>query len=173
MNFTHLLPDNQNAPQEILQKYQTYMVIVVLSDEMRNLILDTSRFDLESSKDVLCQIVMPQHMAIATKGSLLNSFQLQLEKNYLVPDTHHSFIATANRSELIQHPASGGAYFPMMLNTLSNEAEKIALIKQSIAEAIERATHMEISTQLQKTLKMYGPAANMVAAIYRMSHGIP
>jgi hypothetical protein len=172
MNFTHLLPDHHEAPQETLQKYQSYLVIVVLSEEMRKLVTDTSRFDLESTSDVLCQIIMREHIEIATPGSLLDAFRRQLGNNYLVSSTDHSFMATATRSELTSHPASGGAYFPLMLNTLSNEEEKVALIKQSIADAVNRSRHVDVSIQLEKKLKVLGPAANFVAAMYRISHGI-
>lgn len=173
MNFTHLMPDEKQPSQELLQKFSNFLLIVVLSDEMRTFALDAVKFDMESSDDVLCQLVLPEHLDLAQPGSLLGSLKRQLDANRRIPNTNHSFIAASTRAELTSHPATGGEYYPLMLNTLLDNHQKVEHLKACIHEAIHRSSTISTSEKIVTTLKAFGPAASLVAGIYRVSHGIP
>src|SRR5258708_6052446 len=140
MNFTHLLPNADEPCQEDLQRFEHYMVIVALSDEMQRMMLDTAALDLRSTDNVLCQIVRPLDLAIAPPGSLLERMKTALQANPRAPEQlEHSFIATATRKELVSHPLHGGEYLPLHLNTLATLAERQVELRKAIASALARA----------------------------------
>ena len=173
MNFTHLMPNEKQPPQALLQRYEKYLVIVVLSDGMKRFIMDTAKFDFESSDDTLCQLIFPEHLELASAGSMLAYFRQQLVENRRVPNTNHSFIAASTRTELLHHPTAGGQYYPLMLNTITSEDKMIALLKQTIAAALHRTALEQTSERLAKSLRTFGPAASFVASVYRLTHGLP
>ena len=173
MNFTHLMPDHLQPEQGLLQKYTSYLVLVALDDDMIQLVLDTTRFDFESADNVLCQIVLPEHLELAKAGTLLGALKSQLYANRRTPNIFHSFIASTTKDELVAHPPSGGEYFPLMLNTLETYDEKIAHLKQSVFDAIHRTKIVNKSEKIATSFKVLGPAASLAATIYRYAHGIP
>lgn len=168
MNFTHLMPDHLEPPQELLQKYENYMVIVVLSEEMRQLVLDVAKFDLVSSDDTLCQIVMPEHIELSAPGSLLHAFQRQLDENRIFPSAHHSFLAVSTRVELTRHPPSGGDYQQLILNTYSTREEKINAIKRAVNAALQRGPGTNGPGNAGQALKVLAPAASLIASVLRI-----
>jgi hypothetical protein len=173
MNFTHLMPDHTQPAQSLLQQYSNYLLLVVLSDEMVKLALETTQFDMESTDDVLCQIVLPEHLELSRPGTMLGALKLQLYANRRTPNLNHSFIAVSTRAELRAHPPSGGAYYPLMLNTLSTQEEMVAELKNSMFNALRRVRTNQRSGEIAAALKIIGPAASLAATVYKYSHGIP
>ena len=174
MNFTHLLPNAEEPSQEDLQRFEHYMVIVALSDEMQRMMLDAAALDLKSTDDVLCQIVRPLDLAIAPPGSLLERMKTALQANPRAPQQlEHSFIATASRKELTSHPMRGGKYLPLHLNTLATLKEQQAELRMAIANAVERAEAADRDREMSKVLKAVASAASFVGSIFRLSGGSP
>ena len=172
MHFTHLMPDHLEPSQDLLQKYENYLVIVVLSEEMRQLVLDVAKFDLGSSDDTLCQIVMPEHIELSVPGSLLHAFQRQLDENRIFPSTHHSFLAVSTRMELMRHPPAGGGYHPLLLNTYATQQEKIDVIKCTLIKALQRGSEANVSGDAKHALKVLMPAASLIASVLRILRSV-
>lgn len=168
MNFTHLMPDHLEPPQELLQKYENYMVIVVLSEEMRQLVLDVAKFDLVSSNDTLCQVVMPEHIELSAPGSMLHAFQRQLDENRIFPSAHHSFLAVSTRMELMRHPPGGGEYQQLILNTYATREEKVDVIKRTVSAALRRGSGTNGTGNGGQALKALAPAASLIASVFRI-----
>ncbi|MDI9335439.1 MAG: hypothetical protein QM520_00175 [Gammaproteobacteria bacterium] len=134
MNFTYLLEGSIEPKQELLEKYEYFIVIVVLSEHTAKLVLENSGFELKSEKRALCWLVQPKHLKTAQKGSTLNRLY-EFSKNKF-PDigVEHSFLVLASRDDLINN--TGGSYFPLALNSLQSDNDRNESIRCTVKKAL-------------------------------------
>lgn len=159
MNFTYLLEGPSEPAQELLQQYEYYLAIVVLSEDMSTLVLDSAGFELKSSEHALCWLVQPKHLETAPKGGTLNRLHAFVKKENIYTNIDHSFLAFASRNDLIK--GSGGCYVPLHLHSKENDAKRKEIIKRAIDAALSASKPKPSKLSVENILS----AANLIAAL--------
>lgn len=159
MNFTYLLEGPCEPAQELLQQYEYYIVIVVLSEDMSKFVLESIGFELRSDKHALCWLIQPKHLKTAPKGSVLNRLHEFIKNKNLYGSIEHSFLALASRDDLISN--SGGYYVPLHLHLEENEEKRKEIIKRAIDEALSESKPKQNTLSIDTILS----AASFIAAL--------
>lgn len=174
MNFTHLLPSSTEPPQELLQRFDHYLVVSVLDDAMAQLVEQVAGLKMRWAEKTLCQIVRPLDFDIALPGTVLEQVKRCVQRNPRAPSGHdHSFVACATRSEVLTHPPTGGLYVPLFLNTLSSAEERSEKVSAAVSEAISRSGRLQVDEAMRSKLQSAAAAASVVASLFRIKLGLP
>ena len=174
MNFTHLLPSGAEAPQELLQRFDHYLVVAVLDDAMATFVEEVAGLKMQWSEKALCQIVRPLDFDIALPGTALQAVRKAMERDPRAPSNHdHSFVACASRREVTAHPPEGGLYIPLFLNTLDSPLEKENAISAAVSEALSRSGKLSVDETVRNRLQSAAAAASVVASLFRIKLGLP
>ncbi len=172
MNFTHLLPPGSEISQELLDKFDHYMVVTVLDDEMEKLVMEIGGLKMQWSKTTLCQIVRPIDFNIALPGTMLDQIKNVLRRDPCAPSGYdYSFVACTSRAEILSHPPSGGIYIPMFLKTLEPQAKR-EVLSASLYQALSRPERLLGDETIRSQLKVVSSAASLVASLFRIKLGL-
>lgn len=160
MNFTYLIEGPHEPAQELLQKFEYFVVIVVLSDDMSKFVVEETGFEIKSNKHVLCWLIQPKHLITAPKGSVLHRFyEFLMNKNYF-GNIEHSFLAFASRNDLITN--SGGHYIPLYLHSEDSEARKAEIIKDAVNKAFSASSPVKKWLEIGKSISAGGLIAKLI-----------
>ena len=121
MNFTYLVNGADDPSQEILDKYDFFIAVAVLSDEMQQFVMDEIGFELKSSNAV-CWLVQQKHLKSAARGSALSRLHEIIKTNNMYSGIDHSFLAFSSKKDLIER--NGGGYIPLYLHSEDDESVK-------------------------------------------------
>lgn len=174
MNFTHLLPTSDEPSQELLQRFDHFMVVSVLDDAMAQFVEKVAGMKIRWAEKTLCQIVKPLDFDLALPGTALDEIGRCLRRDPRAPSNHdHSFVACASRSEVLSHPPKGGLYIPLLLNTLKSDSEREESVSAAVSEAIGRSGRLKVDEEMRKKLQSAAAAASVVASLFRIKLGLP
>lgn len=164
MNFTHLVDASQLQPPQIdLQAYSHYLIIVVLSDEMAEMVRQEVGFDLESAEKTLCWIIQPRHLKQAPSGSALGRIYQVLSRNAVFPNPDHSFIAWCSREDARVGSDHSGTYRELLLHDQPTADAAVLKLRTALAEALN-STEKE-SRSLAEISKVVGAFAKLIAEL--------
>ena len=139
MNFTYLVQGPSEPNQEALQKYEHFVILVVLDDLMGELVLQSAGYELKSSNAAMCWLLRPEHLRTSPPGSVLSRLNGLLEKHLLYGKIDHSFLATASREEILSGKTPAGSYIPLHLNTLASDESRIETLRSAVLTALNAA----------------------------------
>ncbi len=158
MNFTYLAAGSDDPPQEILEKHDIFIAVIVLSDEMQNFAMEAIGFDLKSANAV-CWLVQQKHLRSAAKGSALSRLHEVIKSNSLYSNIEHSFLAFASKSELINR--EGGSYISLHLHSEHDDSTKIEKLKMAIQAAFKAGKPQKHLLNIDRIIS----AASLLASI--------
>lgn len=159
MNFTYLLEGPREPAQELLQQYEYYIVIVVLSEDMSKFVIENTGFELRSDKHALCWLVQPKHLKTAPKGSALNRLHEFIKNKNFYGNIEHSFLAFASRDDLMIN--SGGYYMPLYLHLEDNEEKRKEIIRRAVDEALSASKPKQNTLSIDTIISV----ASFIAAL--------
>lgn len=135
MNFTHLVnADDVQPDQLVLQRYDYFLILFVLSDVDADFALSTVGTRLRAASTTLCWIVQPKHLRIARSGTALGDIYTKLKERAII-SADHSFIAWIAKRDLLAQ--TGGEYRPLFLGT-QKDPEKTIVLKESVEAALRQ-----------------------------------
>lgn len=139
MNFTHLIKGTDEPDQELLQRFSHYVVVVALSDDIIDFVLDATGFEMRSSDSALCWVVCPKHLRTAPPGSALSRLNELVQSHCEYRHIEHSFIATASREELSSSKPDAGMYIPLNFRTEDDQVKRTETLRSAVTVALSRS----------------------------------
>ena len=174
MNFTHLLPSGATAPQELLQRFQNYLIVSVLDDDTAKLVEVVAGFQMQWSDTTLCQIVRPLDFALALPGTPLHHIKTLVQRDPVVPShLDFSFLACASRIEITAQPQIGGLYVPLFLTNIDSKSDREAVVLTAVSDALQRSRKLQVDEAVRSRLQSAAAAASLVASLFRIKLGLP
>ena len=165
MNFTHLVEGPEEPSQELLQRFCHYVVVVALTDDMIDFVLEKAGFEMRSSDSALCWVVRPRHLRTAPPGSALCRVHELVQLHRLYGHIEHSFIATASREELGSSKPAAGMYVPLYLHNVDDQAKRTETLRSAVTVALAR-TEPPKQSDLIDRLNLIVSAAGIVKDVF-------
>ncbi len=164
MNFTHLVEGPEEPGQELLQRFSHYVVVVTLTDDMIDFVLEKAGFDMRSSDSALCWVVRPKHLQTAPPSSALCRLHELVQSHRLYSHIEHSFIAAASREE-VGSSKSAGVYVPLYLHNEDDQAKRTETLRSAVTAALARTESPKQSVLIGR-LSLIVSAAALVRDVF-------
>ena len=168
MNFTHLVEGTDDPRQELLQRFKHYVVVVVLTDDMIEFVLDKVGFDMRASETTLFWVVQPKQLRQAPPSSALGRLNALVVANKIHSQIEHSFIAAASRDDLDAPDGKAGMIKELGLHGTDDETKRTMKLKAAVTRALDRAAPPKES-EIGDRVQLVVTATEIVKAVFTIS----
>lgn len=168
MNFTYLVDGADDPRQELLQRFKHYVVVVVLTDDMIEFVLDKVGFDMRASETALFWVVQPKQLRQAPPSSALGKLNALVAANKIHSQIEHSFIATASRDDLQAAERNTGMIEALNLHVTDDATERTMKLKNAVTRALDRAAPPK-NSEIGDRVQLVVTATEIVKAIFTIS----
>jgi hypothetical protein len=148
MNFTHLVESPEIVPdQEMLQRFNCYLIIVVLTEEMVDFVLEKVGLELKSSNSAFCWILRPVHFRTAVPGSILARMHQAMLTHKLYGQIEHSFLGVITKKQLF-NSGEQGSYVPLYLHTEDDPEKRSKILREAVFNALNNSVSFSDATKI-------------------------
>jgi hypothetical protein len=148
MNFTHLVESPEIVPdQEMLQRFSCYLIIVVLTEEMVDFVLEKVGLELKYSDSVLCWILRPIHFRTAVPGSILARINQAMLTHKLYGQIEHSFLGVITKKQLFNSGEQGN-FVPLYLHAEDDPEKRSKILREAVFNALKKSGAFSDTTNI-------------------------
>jgi len=165
LNFTYHVKGASEPPQQLLQRFSYFVVVVLTTEETEIFALEQVMFELRAAS-ALCWVIQFEDLKTAAPGTALARMHALLLKHNMHSEIEHSFVAAMSKDDIVKGIEDAGFYASLNLLNIEDANARSQAIHDAVGRALK---HTEVGSKRAalEAIKVGVSVASLVKGLFR------